>query len=207
MRKIFPIIIFIFFLLAVNYAQAGALDDLPGPEIMPDSPMYFVKIWYEKIITFLSFGDTRKAERYSKLAERRLYEAQKMAEQGKESLTQKALDEYEKYINKAMEKARELKEKAKQAAKDKVKQKINQTLGEITESTIKNQEVLFKIYELVPERARNAIEKTIEITKIGYQRAIEALSGIKKEELIQKAEEIKQQAQQIIKGWKKIFGE
>ncbi len=207
MKKIITISIFIFFLLAANQAQAGALEELPGPEIMPDSSLYFLKIWYEKIITFFSFGDTNKAERYSKIAERRLYEAKRMAEQGQEQLTQRALEEYEKYLNKALEKAGELKEKAEQATKDKAKQKINQTIGKITESTLENQTVLFKIYELVPERARDAIEKTVEVTKLGYQRAIEAISGIKKEELIQRAEEIKQQAQQLIKGWKNIFEE
>jgi len=207
MRKILFITVLVLIFLASGQVQAGPLDELPGPEIMPDSKLYFLKIWYEKIITFFNFGDTNKAERYSEIAEKRLHEAKRMAEQGKQKLTEKALEQYQKYLDKAVKKANELEQKAKQAVKDKVKQKIDQTLGKITESSLENQKTLFKIYELVPEQARDAIEKAVEITKVGYQRIIDAISGIKKEELMEKAEEIKQQAQKLIKGWKKIFGD
>ena len=83
-RLLLVITISILFLIFATNIQASILDELPGPKIMPDSPFYFLKVWYEKIVTFLSFGDARKAERYSKLAERRLQEAEKMVEKGEE---------------------------------------------------------------------------------------------------------------------------
>lgn len=206
-RSLFIIIISILFLLSTANVQAGILNELPGPEVMPDSPFYFLKIWYEKIITFISFGDIKKAERYAKLAERRLYEAEEMAEKGKGELTKRLLEEYEKFLNKALGKVEELKEKAEEKAKEKLKEKVNQTLEKISESTLKNQDVLLRVYELVPDEAREAIEKVIELTKKGYERAVEAVSGIKKEELKQRAEEIKTRIQELIKGWGKIFEE
>lgn len=207
MRNILILTITILFLFSVVGAKASILDELPGPEIMPDSFFYPLKIWYEKIVTFFSWGTAKKAERYSEIAERRLYEAEKMAEKGKEKLTERLLAEYQKYLNKTLEKADELKKEAKETAKKKTKEKIDQTLEKISESTLKNQEVLLRIYELVPEEARGTIEKAIEITKTGYQRAVKAVSGIKKEELIEKAEEIKKRAQDLIKNWRKIFEE
>lgn len=108
-------------------ARAGLLDGLPGPKIMPDSPFYFLKIWYEKVVTFFSWGAAKKAERYSKIAERRLYEAEQMAKKGKQELTKRLLKEYEKYLNKALGKLKELKKQAKA----KLKQGINQRIEEI----------------------------------------------------------------------------
>ena len=206
-KSLFVIAILILFLFLAFNAKAGILDNLPGPEVMPDSPFYFLKVWYEKVITFLSFGDTKKAERYTELAKRRLHEAEKMAEKGKQELTEMLLEQYEKFLDKAFGKVEELKKQAEQEVKKKAKEKIDQAIEKVSESTLENQEILLKIYELVPDRAKDAIEKVIEITKKGYERAIEAVSGIKKEGLIQRAEEIKTRAKKLIEGWKKIFGE
>jgi hypothetical protein len=206
-RILFIIAISTLFLSSATSIQAGILDELPGPEVMPDSPFYFLKIWYEKVITFISFGNIKKAERYSRLAERRLYEAEKMAEKGKEELTKRLLEEYEKHLNKALDKAREIKKQAEEKAKEKTKEKIKQVFEKISESTLKNQEVLFRVYELVPNEAKEVIERVIEITKTGYEQVVESVSGAKKEELKQRAEEFKIRAQELIKGWQKIFGE
>ena len=221
MKKVVIIIIFILLFMpvvnnqaglpALALAKAGILDKIPKPEIMPDNSLYILKIWYEKIITFISFGDAKKAERYSKLAEERLQEAEQMAQRGKQELTDRALKEYEKYLDKALAKADELKkqaiEEAKKQAKEQAKKEINQAIEKVTESTLKNQEILLKVYELVPASAKDAIERVIKTTKTGYEQATEAVSGIKKEELKQRAEEIKIRAKDLIKNWKEIFGD
>jgi len=204
MNKFLIIFIVIGFLFAAN-VQASILDKLPIPDIMPDDPLYVLKTWYEKALLFISFGDTKKAERYSKLAGERLNEAEQMIKEGKEELAEKALAEYEIYLNKALGKADELKQQAVESAKQKAKEKANQALEKVSESTLKNQEVLLRVYQLVPDQAKEAIERVIELTKTGYERAVEAVSGIKKEELQQKAEEIKIQAQKLIKNWRQIF--
>ncbi len=217
MKKIVIITIFVLLFLpivnnraglpVVAVAKAGILDRLPIPEIMPDTPLYILKLWYEKAIIFLSFGDIKKAERYSKLAAERLKEAEQMVKVGKEELAKKALAEYEVYLNKALGKADELKQQAAESVKQKARENINQTLEKVSESTLKNQEVLLRVYELVPDQAKEAIERVIELTKTGYEHAVEAISGIKKEELQQKAEDIKARAQELIKNWRDIFGD
>lgn len=207
MRILFIIAVSTLFLSSATNIQAGILDELPGPEVMPDSPFYFLKIWYEKVITFIRFGDVKKAERYSRLAERRLYEVEKMAEKGKEELTKRLLEEYEKYLNKALDKAEKIAKKAEEEARQKVKEKINQVLEKVSESTLKNQNILLKVYELVSDEAKGTIERVIEITKTGYEQVVKSVSGVKKEELKQRAEEFKIRAQELIKGWQKIFGE
>lgn len=127
------ILIFIFALLfsANNNVLAKFPDELPGPEVMPDSPFYFLKIWWEKIITFISFGDTKKAERYSKIAERRLYEAEEMAKKGQEKLTKKLLREYEKYFDKTLNKLEEIKQQTKKKIKQEIKKEVEKRIEEI----------------------------------------------------------------------------
>jgi hypothetical protein len=56
-------------------ARAGFPDDLPVFSAMPDSPFYFLKIWYEKVVIFFTFNLSKKAERYTTFAEKRAYEA------------------------------------------------------------------------------------------------------------------------------------
>jgi len=200
-------IIIIGLLLTCAPARASFLDNLPKIQIMPDNPAYVLKAWYEKIIIFISFGDAKKAERYSKLSEERLKEAEQMAKEGKEDLTKKALEEYEKYLNKAIAKTDEIKKQAMEAAKQKAKDKINEALEKVSESTLKNQEILLKVYEIVPAPAKEIIERVIQITRTGYEKASEAVSGIKKEEFMQRANDIKNTAKKLINDWKKIFGE
>lgn len=214
MKKTLILTISILFFLSATNVQArlpvgtaNILDKLPKPQIMPDNPLYILKIWYEKFIIFISFGDAKRAERYSKLAEERLREAEQMTKKGKEELAKRALAEYEKYLNKALDKTEELKKQAQEEATNKAKDELNRALEKVSESTLKNQEVLLRIYQLVPDPAKEAIERVIKLTKTGYERATEAVSGIKKEELQQKAEEIKIRAQELIKNWRQIFEE
>jgi len=107
-KALILIIVFLFFILSINTCWAKFPNNLPEMKIMPDNPFYFLKIWYEKIITFFNFGDEAKAERYSKLAEKRLEEAKEMAEKGKQKLTEILLKNYNKYLNKAKEKVEKL---------------------------------------------------------------------------------------------------
>ncbi len=204
-RFIFCFCLLVFIIIfSTNFVEAGSFEikNLPGPEIMPDSPFYFLKIWYEKIITFFNFNDLNKAERYSELAERRLYEAERMAKKGKTDLVEKLIESYNKFINKAIQKI----EKVRQQGQKEANQGLTKELGKISRSVLQNQESLLDLYKVVPEDVKNAIEKSFKITKIGYDKLIESLSGFQKEELIKKAEEIKNKAQQIFKDWREIFG-
>lgn len=101
MRKIVIAGIIAGFFISANFAWAKFPDDLPGPHLMPDSPFYFLKIWYEKVVIFFTFNVAKKAERYKTFAEKRLYEGQQMIKEGKQDLANKEKDLYKYYLNKA----------------------------------------------------------------------------------------------------------
>ena len=79
----------IILILIPNSALAKFPDDLPGPEIMPDSVFYFLKIWYEKIVLFFTFNLEKKAEKYKIFAEKRAYEIKQLITKGKGDLAEK----------------------------------------------------------------------------------------------------------------------
>jgi hypothetical protein len=79
LKKITLFLLMAFFVSgAVVYAQAE--EELPSPGITPDSPFYFLKTFVEDVGTFFTFGDAAKAERYAKLAQKRIAEVKAMAD-------------------------------------------------------------------------------------------------------------------------------
>lgn len=101
MRKIIIFLILFSFIISTNFAWAKFPDDLPGPHLMPDNKLYFLKIWYEKIVVFFTFNLAKKAEKYKIFAEKRAYEAKEMIKEGKKDLALKQEELYRYYLNKA----------------------------------------------------------------------------------------------------------
>lgn len=131
MKKILIFAIIFSFLLSINNVQAKFPDDLPGPELMPDSPFYFLKIWWEKIVIFFTFDAVKKADKYVTFAEKRIYEAKEMLEKGKDELAEKAKEKYRIYLNKALDKLESETKKAIEYRAEEMKRKIEQKIEEI----------------------------------------------------------------------------
>lgn len=111
--------------------EAGFPDDLPGPSVMPDSPFYFLKIWYEKIVLFFTFDAVKKVEKYKTFAEKRAYEIKEMIERGKEDLAEKPKEIYKSYLNKALNKLEGLIKKATERKKEELRQELEKKVEEI----------------------------------------------------------------------------
>ena len=187
MKKLLLITLLGAFLFA-GAAQAQ-VNDLPRPGMLPDHPLYFLKSWGEGIGTFLTFGDIPKAERYLALAERRLAEANALADKGKPEIAERALERYRERLNRALGKA----EEAKQKGLD-----TDEVLAKVSEATLKHQAVLLEVYEKVPEQARPAIERAMEQSMRGHEEALQAISGEKREQIREEVETRKQEVFQKV---------
>jgi len=108
----------------VARVEAGFPNDLPGPKISPDSKLYFLKVWWEKIVLAFTFNPTKKAEEYKAFAEKRAAEAQEMIVKGKPAIAEKLKAVYQDYLNKA----KDLLNKEIQKAIDKGKESLEQQL-------------------------------------------------------------------------------
>lgn len=131
MKKILILILILGFFLPANNTWAKFPDDLPGPNIMPDSPFYFLKIWYEKIVLFFTFNLEKKAEKYKIFAEKRAYEIKQLITKGKGDLAEKPKEIYKSYLDKAKQKLEKAIQKAIDKKKDDLRQRLEQKLEEI----------------------------------------------------------------------------
>lgn len=145
--------------------------ELPDPGLTPDSPFYFLETITEAIGTFFTFGDLKKAERYTVLAAERLAEAKAVVEKGKPELAEKILERYENQLNKSMSRA----EKA--MVKDKDAEKIAEVVFKVGKATSVHLEILAEVYGKVPEQAKSAIENAMKASVKGHEKAVEVLKA------------------------------
>lgn len=74
--------------------------DLPYPGILPDHPLYSVKIVRDRIMEFVTRDYIKKAELYLLLSDKRVAMAIDLAKKGKESIALSTLSKAEKYFAK-----------------------------------------------------------------------------------------------------------
>lgn len=131
MKKAVLFLVILGFLASATYVLAGFPNNLPGPKIPADSKLYFLKIWWEKIVTFFTFGAENRAERYKAFAEKRAAEAKEMVLKGKTDLADKLKEAYQSYLNKAKNALNKAIQKAIEKQKENLKQALEEKLDEI----------------------------------------------------------------------------
>lgn len=84
---------------------------LPYPGLLPDSPLYFLKVTRDRIVSFLIFDPLKKAEFYLLTADKRLGAGLSLVnkKQGKEDLAASTISKGENYFGKTISKVREAK--------------------------------------------------------------------------------------------------
>ena len=163
--KIISLLITSVFLFSLGAGVLAQETELPDPGLTPDSPFYFLERITERIGTFFTFGDIKKAERHTVLATERLAEANAMREKGKSELVEKTLERYEYQLEKALSRTEQAKTKGKNTV---------EVAKTITEATQKHLTVLEEILEEVPEEVKPAIEQAMTVSSRGSERASEA---------------------------------
>lgn len=180
-------ILTIFLFAGTGQAQA---NDLPQPGMLPDSPFYFMKGFFESIGTFFTFNDVAKTERFLNLSETRLAEAKALVEKGKSQLAERAVERYQEQMNWALAKA----EQARTKGLD-----IDEVMAKVSEATLRHQAVLADVYEKVPEQAQPAIQRAMEASMRGYEEALKAVSEEKQEEVMQQMEQKREEIEERVR--------
>lgn len=141
-----------------------AQDSEPSAGMTPASPFFFLERFFEGIGTFLTFGNSDKAERYLALAAERLAEAKVLAEEGNEEAVA-AVALYEEQYAKAKE----------QVLGIKIDIELEEVNARVTDAATRHLAVLDEVLERVPEQAKESIKAAKERSMTGQ---IEALRGI-----------------------------
>jgi len=137
MKKVIMILILLGFVVSANHVLAAFPNDLPGPKIPADSKLYFLKIWWEKLVIFFTFDAEKRAQKYQAFAEKRAAEAKEMLAKGDTILVEKLKSVYRSYLNKAKDALNKAIQKAIDKQKEALKQQLEQKLDELMEK-IKN---------------------------------------------------------------------
>jgi len=155
--------------------------------VKPGSFWYGFDIAFEKINLFFTLNSEGKARKALGYADERLAEAEAVAESDNTDAVKTAITNYESNIAFAAEKSKDVSEKEKAEA----------LLTSIADNTSKHQEILAEIYNKVPDEAKKAIEKAIEVSAKSHEEALKEIQGLKKtvEELQKDIESLKQQGQ------------
>lgn len=124
MKKIIVFIILLGFVIGASHVSASFSDNFK-----PDSKLYFLKIWWEKIVLFFTFDATKRAEKYQLYAEEKAEQIEEMVAGGKPAIAEKLKSIYETYLNKA----KDVLNKAIQKAIDKGKENLKQQLEKMVE--------------------------------------------------------------------------
>lgn len=88
----------------LDSSQSGVLSstkvayDLPYPGILPDHPLYVVKIVRDRIMEFVTRDNNKKAELYLLLSDKRTAMATELAKKGKDMMALSTLSKAEKYF-------------------------------------------------------------------------------------------------------------
>lgn len=165
MKKLVAILSFIFILTLVPFTFAQTNNtELPYPGLLPDSPIYFLKIMRDKVKGFFFFGEDGKAQYALTLAEKRLSEAKALADKGEDELASTTAEQ----AGIENENAQEHLAKAEAEGKD-----VATIVNRLAANSARQQAVLARVLEKAPEQAKAAIERAMEMSKRGLTKAQE----------------------------------
>ncbi len=137
----------------INASDLGISD----PKILPDSPWYGLKKFWEDIKDAFTFNPIIKAENSLARASERLIEIQKLVDEGKIKDADKAISRYQKQIDKIKERIAKL--------TDIQSDKAEKFLDKFAEYQIKHRLILEKIEisSATPEEIKIAKEKALSV--------------------------------------------
>lgn len=169
-KIIAPIVLLLLIILTIpffyvyNYSQQitttpdnKVVYQLPYPGILPDHPLYSLKVARDKVQDFLTRDNLKKAQLYLLYSDKRLAMAQALEKKGKITLALSTLSKGEKYFLKIPPLLRQAKEQGTSPSAELVdRMKI---------SNEKHQEVLGELLQDIPQGEQQTIAEILKITQ------------------------------------------
>jgi len=140
---------------------------LPYPGILPDHPLYKLKMLRDRIWGFFIRDPLKKSQWYLLMADKRIWASQMLVDKGKFALAVSTASKAEKYLLQAVDKAYQAREMGKG---DKM------FFQKMFQASLKHEEVLAEILKKTPDEFQLAIEESINYTNNASQKILELLS-------------------------------
>lgn len=162
MKKLFQGLFFLFFAASISFAQETSplpspspsptpiKYDLPYPGMLPDHPLYKLKVLRDKVTLFLTRDPMKKASYHLLLADKRIYASKLLVDKGEISLAKetalKGENEYTLLVF---------------LFKDVVKKPDKNLYDRLEKASLKHQEVLNQIVSKVNAKYKKDFETVI----------------------------------------------
>lgn len=167
-RKKLLLIILVIVIMIGTCRPAFADDDA---YLTPDSRFYFLKNWGEWLELKLTHGSKDKLECSLKIAQTKLTEVDKMIKKGKPDQAVKALDNYQRYLDKA------------EAFMDKSADKgddMGEVIAIFERATKKNIDKLESTIDESPDKVKGQLNTTLKNTQSQYDQQLDKFKSILK---------------------------
>lgn len=151
---------------ATEGAQPTVDYYLAYPGILPDHPLYFLKMIRDRIWLFLTTDVLKKAELYLLFADKRIGATQALIEGNKPDLGVSTATKAEKYLEQAISQA----ERAREAGRD-----TTVFYETLSKAALKHEEVLLGLVDRVPQESRSVLESALDYARRGYEQVTQAM--------------------------------
>jgi hypothetical protein len=166
---------------------------------LPGDALYSVKLGTEQMRMTLPGDDVARAERALSFADRRIVEIEALADQGRSEYLDLAADKYQDAINMALARIEEATGKGLVAGNV-----TGNVTARVAEATSIHLGVLAELYESeeVPEQAKDAIARAMEVSLTGHVAALQALerAGVDLSQLPGIPEGLRERLEEILGG-------
>jgi len=157
------------------------------PNILPDSPFYFLKEWSRTIQSVFAFSTVAKAQLKEKFSSEKLLEVKKMVEQNKnQEQIENAVRSYQKEIGEMAKVTERIRETAEES------EQVGQFLDKFIQQQTVHQRVLQKLEEQVPQEV---FEKIQEVRNEHLEKFGEIMTRLENKENLQ--ERLEQNLQEM----------
>ncbi|MCS6956509.1 MAG: DUF5667 domain-containing protein [Patescibacteria group bacterium] len=141
--------------VSINTPQKKVVYELPYPGILPDHPLYFLKIIRDRINEFLVRDYLKKAQLYLNYSDKRVAMALALAKKGKHQASISAFSKAEKYFEKIIFLLKEAKKQGNQAP--------SSFLELVKLSNAKHNELIGEIMKLSPQGLQEDINQLFDL--------------------------------------------
>lgn len=151
---------------SITTPQEKVIYNLPYPGILPDHPLYFLKIIRDRSTEFLTRDTIKKAQLYLLYSDKRVAMAIALSKKGKSQLAITSFSKGEKYFAKIPELLKTAKSQGSSAPSS-----FNETLKQ---SNAKHAELIKELIKTAPEGEQESINQLLELN-LSIKKALETL--------------------------------
>lgn len=142
------------------------------PGLLPDHPLYFLKMVRDRIQLWLTRDPLARAQMLLSFADKRVASSLALAEKGKAGLAASTATKAELYLEQSAEEA----QKAAERGVD-----VSEFYSTYSRASRKHEQVLLGVLSRVPQEARDSVEQSLEKSRRGYERAAQAQTRMQTE--------------------------